>query len=1004
MKYKQKTLSLVFAIFLIVSLNFTGYSQITVDDTTPGGVETFTVPAGVTSLTVECIGGGGGGGAAVATGAGGGGGGAYSMAVIVVTPGQNISYTVGSGGPGGPMAGDGQNGSVSSFGVGPTLVSATGGTGTVADAPLGGTGGSSGSCIGDASFSGGVGGNFTMVMGFFPAGGGGGGAAGALGVGATAVGPLGGAGTAPGGNGADGGNGGSPSLEGLFVGQTGSSPGGGGSGGGTGGAGASIGGDGADGLVRITYAASCGPGTQPSNNSVGSITGTSATISWTAGSGSGGEVIFLKQGSAIGTDPVDNTTYAANSAFGSGDEVEVGAFAIYNGSGTSAPVTGLVANTTYYYSVFTYNSAGPCYLSPTTITGSFTTLACVPPAIQPSDPSVACLEHETLSFTFTRGNGQRAIVVAKAVTNVDADPVYSTIYTANPNFGSGTQIGTGNYVVYDGNDAGTITVPITGLTPGTEYFFKAYEYDESPNCYNPNSPANASGTTRNPAFYSSSTTSQNTTNVERNALAQDVILLTVVVNGGEDYAATMNSITFNSNGTTNTATDLTNVRVFYTGSDNTFSDETQFGSTFTTFGTNTANDNFALLQGNNYFWIAYDVKNTASLGNVLDAEVTSINITDYNGTSNETPTATAPAGSRLIINEPCGIATPVAKAPQAGCNTSTSQGEFLQAVSFGTEGGTSDYSFSGSCAPAVSYYDRTATNNFTVLEGSTNNLSITWNDWLGLFYEYNVWIDWNNNGDFRDAGERYPASGGVAVGSPINNILIPVTATSVKMRIWVQADVSWDCPYNVSNGPSSTSLGQIMDVTVLIPDATGPLPAPPSGVSCATLAPTVTTPVNYTHEETASQLTATGTSLLWYSDPKDGVGSGTAPTPTTNSTGTQTYYVSQNTGCEGPRTQIAVRVETPAFPTAPVASVSSQATCVDGGEIDLSGLPTPGTWTIEPSTTAGSGGSYTFSDLDPGNYSYTVINSIGCISPESNIVTIDAYLTEPASLNGHYRI
>ncbi len=59
----------------------------------------FTVPAGVTSITVEAWGGGGAGGSAVGTSSframgGGGGGGAYVTSVISVTPGQVINYTV----------------------------------------------------------------------------------------------------------------------------------------------------------------------------------------------------------------------------------------------------------------------------------------------------------------------------------------------------------------------------------------------------------------------------------------------------------------------------------------------------------------------------------------------------------------------------------------------------------------------------------------------------------------------------------------------------------------------------------------------------------------------------------------------------------------------------------------------------------------------------------------------------------------------------------------------
>ena len=59
-----------------------------------------------------------------------------------------------------------------------------------------------------------------------------------------------------------------------------------------------------------------------------------------------------------------------------------------------------------------------------------------------------------------------------AVTTDPADGTY-TDYSANTVFGSGTQIGSGNYVVYKGT--GT-SVAVTGLTAGTTYYVAVYEY------------------------------------------------------------------------------------------------------------------------------------------------------------------------------------------------------------------------------------------------------------------------------------------------------------------------------------------------------------------------------------------------------------------------------------------------------------------------------------------------------------------------------------------------
>ena len=72
-------------------------------------------------------------------------------------------------------------------------------------------------------------------------------------------------------------------------------------------------------------------------------------------------------------------------------------------------------------------------------------------------------------------------------------------------------------------------------------------------------------------------------------------------------------------------------------------------------------------------------------------------------------------------------------------------------------------------------------------------------------------------------------------------------------------------------------------------------------------------PVVYCLGATASPLSATGTSLLWYTTATGGTGSTTAPTPLTGTAGSNTYYVSQTitsngVACEGARAAIVVTV------------------------------------------------------------------------------------------------
>lgn len=208
---------------------------------------TFTVPAGVTSITVEAWGGGGGGAGDASSGNignGGGGGGAYARVnSFAVTPGTTYSVVIGSGGAGGGANnGVGANGGTSSFN-GTTCVAVGGSGGQVnSSGGSGGSGGLATSSTGDVKFSGGngaAGGSFNGGS-----GGGGGSSAGSANNGNNGNQRNGGAAVLNGGAGGDGGTNNS--------GLSGGTPGGGGGGGEYSGSNHS-GGAGADGQVIITW-------------------------------------------------------------------------------------------------------------------------------------------------------------------------------------------------------------------------------------------------------------------------------------------------------------------------------------------------------------------------------------------------------------------------------------------------------------------------------------------------------------------------------------------------------------------------------------------------------------------------------------------------------------------------------------------------------------------------------------------------------------------------------
>jgi trimeric autotransporter adhesin len=95
-----------------------------------------------------------------------------------------------------------------------------------------------------------------------------------------------------------------------------------------------------------------------------------------------------------------------------------------------------------------------------------------------SDTSLAFLNTTSVSFTATwaNGAGTNHLVVVRSGSAVNATPADGVSYTAATMFGTGSEIGTGNYVVYNG--AGN-SVTITGLSPATTYHVAVFGFNGS---------------------------------------------------------------------------------------------------------------------------------------------------------------------------------------------------------------------------------------------------------------------------------------------------------------------------------------------------------------------------------------------------------------------------------------------------------------------------------------------------------------------------------------------
>jgi gliding motility-associated-like protein len=220
-------------------------------------------------------------------------------------------------------------------------------------------------------------------------------------------------------------------------------------------------------------------------------------------------------------------------------------------------------------------------------------------------------------------------------------------------------------------------------------------------------------------------------------------------------------------------------------------------------------------------------------------------------------------------------------------------------------------------------------------------------------------------------------------------------------------------PFSFTYTPASGDIGRTVVITVTSDN--------PAGPPCNTAVATYTLTVNpvppapstgaVTHltctEGTGSVvltgLPSTGTWTVTGSPGGEAVnGTGTSTTISGLEAGTHTFTVTTGAGCTSPSSAGVVINPQPPPPAAPVIGTITHPTCeLSVGSAVLSGLPTPGTWTITRSpggvTTTGTGTTATVSTLPGGTYTFTVTNSAGCVSRPTGNLVINAQPPTPAA-------
>jgi len=201
-----------------------------------------------------------------------------------------------------------------------------------------------------------------------------------------------------------------------------------------------------------------------------------------------GRIVVSRLSSAPIAIPSNNTVYkeynasispALNWSVGNGKIMN-----ILNRDGSSYTISNITAGSNLCFDVFEFNGnidSGTAVFNTTPFTYCYKSPEPFSPTVGATNPVFSNITTNSLNFSWTKGSGNRRIVIARkdslprAINTADfSTNTNSRSYVGNAVFGSGTSVG-GGYVVYNGIED---NVAITNLEANGIYYFHVYEMNE----------------------------------------------------------------------------------------------------------------------------------------------------------------------------------------------------------------------------------------------------------------------------------------------------------------------------------------------------------------------------------------------------------------------------------------------------------------------------------------------------------------------------------------------